>query len=298
MIILVNIAGIFIFVVVITMDIKNILKTSIQKTGKKSLSYSRRICNIHFIQNLERDGLIFGTKERQMLIHTTKSNENLYIHYPGKEVTRNKPQPWDFRPVIYRQEENEPLKPLSFGAIWAAIFENINKISDKDYIRSLAMVFYRMAFMIDHKQKANYLQKCRNIQNKKTECIEDRQLGEVFLYEPNQSILDFLGEHSWAGMSLEAFLYYNDLLLWNEDCKYYYRSLDKKQSTKKDGKIRAIPWINKTGRINTALTHIKILGYFTGDITLDEIFDGFAKSRGVSAADDKQLEKILKGYFN
>ncbi|MBA7669392.1 hypothetical protein ES703_77522 [subsurface metagenome] len=69
-------------------DLKNTLGCKIQKAGKRAPVTTSRIANIQWIQNLERKGLSYGKKERQLLMHTTSAGEKIFIQYPGKESIR------------------------------------------------------------------------------------------------------------------------------------------------------------------------------------------------------------------
>jgi len=89
-------------------------------------------------------------------------------------------------------------------------------------------------------------------------------------------------------MSFEGFLFYNELLVWNEDCKYYYRNYH----VRNDGK-----WISTTGRVNTLLSHIRILGYILNEVRLSDIFDGFAKQQGISPATNDEVTRICAQYI-
>jgi hypothetical protein len=80
-------------------------------------------------------------------------------------------------------------------------------------------------------------------------------------------------------MSLEAFLFYNELLVWNEDCKYHYKDTD---------------W--KKGRVNTLLSHIRILGYMLEEVRLSDIFDGFARQQGISPASNDEVIRTCINY--
>lgn len=57
--------------------------------------------------------------------------------------------------------------------------------------------------------------------------------------------------------SIEAYLYYNDLLVQNEECKYYYRDIVENDEKK---------WNNTTGRQNTLRTHISVISFLKGEI--------------------------------
>lgn len=278
----------------ITTEIASNLETTIQSAGKTAPVAQRRISNIQWIENLPRKGLSYGKKEKQLLIHTTADEEMIFIHYPGKESVGQKP--WDFRPELYYKKNNNRHESMSFGSIWATIFETASSLTQKDrkdVLRVLAALFYRMAFMLDHIQGDNtFNTKERDVLYKGSEPKFSRErkvkLPALFKWQSPQGLLPYLNNACprWGNMSLEAFLFYNELLVWNEDCKYYYRNY----------RIRTDEiWISKTGRVNTLLTHIRILGYMLGEVALSDVFDGFAKQRGISPASNAEVIRVCGG---
>jgi len=280
------------------------LETKIQKAGKTSPTAQLRLSNIEWIENLPRKGLSYEKKERQLLMHTTHSGERIFIQYPGKESrTYNRKKetairPWDFRPILYTPRNNRPHEDMSFGAMWATIFETADRImgkNKKEILRMLAALLYRMAFMLDHTQLKTFNTQCRDISYKKNGKIKlsgetRKKLPTLLKYEPNQQVLDYIAKKCphWGKMSFEGFLFYNELLVWNEDCKYYYRNYH----VRDDGK-----WINSIGRVNTLLTHIRILGYILGDVLLSDIFNDFARQKGISPASDDEVILICRDFI-
>ena len=90
----------------------------------------------------------------------------------------------------------------------------------------------------------------------------------------------------WGGMSFEAFLHFNDLLAWNEDCKYLYRMQQMNLDT----------WIRDTGRVNTLLTHLSIIGYLSGKIPFSQVCMKFARGKGVAPANRDEIIRVCNGY--
>jgi len=277
--------------------IKKILKTEIQNTRENNESSKKRKFNINWIENLPRTNLNYQIKENQILITDTKTEE-VSIQYPGKEsaLTREKPKPWDFRPVILEKATNNYINNInSFVQIWGELFEILESTKNKESynIRVLATLFYRMAFMLDHKL-------CTLKQKTRIRCItplDNIVKNEIFVelnpwyrYEPSEIILKQLSKTMpfIGGISLKAFLYYNDLLAWNEDCKYYYRN-----RTEKQGK-----WIGPTGRINNLLTHVAIIGLVLGDIKLQNILGRFTRTRGVSPPINEEIITLCNNFIH
>ena len=279
-------------------QIRSNLSTTIQSAGKRPLSGQRRESNIEWIENLPREGLSYGQRERQILMHTTALGEKIFIQYPGKETVRSTPRPWDFRPELYLPENSARYENMSFGDIWAIVFETAAKLSgnNKDqFLRVFATLFYRMAFMLDHIETPTFNTRERDViygHRNEPEFSEEREveLPKLLKYDPNQEALEYLSNACpmWGSMSVEAFLFYNELLVWNEDCKYYYRNYRTREKQ---------TWIGTTGRVNTLLTHIHILGYMLGDVHLSDIFDGFAKQKGISPASKDKVIRICRDFI-
>ncbi len=284
------------------------LKTEIQKAGKTSPTMKPRLSNIQWIRNLPRKGLSYQKKERQLLIHTTDIGEKIFIQYPGKESrkfikngkTRKRTaiRPWDFRPILYTSRNDDRHEDMSFGMMWATIFETADRIrgkNKKEILRTFGTLLYRMAFMLDHVKVETFKTVERDVKYRKSGKINysngrEKKLPMLFKYKPNKEVLNYIAEECprWGEMSLEGFLFYNELLVWNEDCKYYYRNYH----VRKDAK-----WIGSTGRVNTLLSHIRIFGYMLGDVPLSDIFDGFARQRGMSPASNDEVIQICRGFI-
>lgn len=291
----------------ISTEIRSKLETKIQKPGKKSESTQLRMANIRWIEYLSREELSYDKKEIQLLIHTTQLGERVFIQYPGKEsrkYTKNAKErketairPWDFRPELYHPETNRRHKNMSFADFWAAVFESAEeliKTNKKEILRLFATLLYRMAFMLDHIKVDTFRTQERDViyekdKEPKFSSEREKELPGLFKYVPNRQVLDCITKACprWGEMSLEAFLFYNDLLVWNEDCKYYYRNYHVRDDAK---------WIASTGRVNTLLTHIRILGYILGDVPLAVIFNDFSNQRGISPASKDEVVRICLNF--
>jgi hypothetical protein len=272
------------------------LRTSLQNTSVGAESSAKRMTNIQWIVGLPREGLAFQKKTKQLLITKTDNGEEVFIQYPGKESARSEDRrrPWDFFPRV--RKDNEFGSDLDFQAIWDILFEGLQPLISKsrEWASILATVFYRMAFMNDHvigmeqlRTKVRYL----SYDNTGREHVVEEKTGLVnpwYRYSPKKEIIDRITEivPLWGGMSFEAFLHYNDLLAWNEDCKYFYRM----QQTDPRG------WIRQTGRVNTLLTHVSIIGYVSGEIRFSEVCVKFARGKGVAPATRDEILRVCGGY--
>lgn len=279
------------------------LKTNLQKPGKNSESYPKRLHNINWIKELDRTGLSYGDKEKQLIIVTPEPNTEILIQYPGKESVLNPEEPddcrpWDFRPKVFYRDKNSYCADLAFVTLWENFEQQFSIIKERDALRILSILLYRMAFMIDHR---------KTVENKLTVRYFDREhlLKETtedfnpwLMYSPPKETVQYLNQHmpKICGMSCEAFLYYIELLTWNEDCKYYYRKIVETaaKAPRGDGQERAIAWINGTGRVNTLLTIINFIGVLLGEVKMSGLFAKFA-FYGVAGVTDDDISRICKG---
>ena len=273
-------------------EILKMLQTPIQKDGKTSPVTPKRQTNIDWIQNLPRTGLTYKKKEKQTLIYSTRSGEKLFIQYPGKESARKdeKKRPWDFRPRLYSRQDAKHHFDMTFGDMLRVICDTadaLDKKGKREILRIFAALLYRMAFMLDHVQINTFDTIERNVIHENTLSSKRMvRLPKIFKYQPNKKIIDFIAKQRprWGNMSFEGFVFYYELLVWNEDCKYYYRNHYIKKNKE---------WINDKGRVNTLLTGIRILGYLLADISLPDLLNGF--SMGISPAKPDEIIRICGG---
>jgi hypothetical protein len=271
-------------------------KTNIVTLSSSSIITKKRLANIKWIVELDRRDLYFEDRERMLLFHSTACGEDIYIQYPGKESIREneKKRPWDFKPIIFINKEKQ--KDFSFYDIWNILFKMALELKedDKYLLRILASIFYRMAFYIDHVESTD-LKDINSFLKVRNDVVSDSQKPEVtnknlYYYKPNSTIIEVLSSHfkDLNGISLEAFLYMNDLLAWNEDCKYYYRDI---VLPNLNSKI----WTKRTGRINNLLTHISVIGLILEEIPFSGIMQKL--QRGTAAATSTEIRNICKPFI-
>lgn len=271
------------------MDFKENLKTNISRELKRK-SIEKRMFNIEALSNIHRDGLEFGKKERMLLLYETAYGEKIYIQYPGKESKSNKKsniRPWDFRPKMILADGNY-LKDLSFKDIWDDLIQQHEL--ECEVINILAAVFFRMALMIDVKKEEDYYEYTDIDSESKLKIGVGEEKLSWYKYSIDREVLRYLEEMIGGirGVSVEAYLYYNYLLVLNEDCKYYYR--DKYVKDKK--------WESNVGMYNTLLTHIEVIGYLQGNIKFSEIMNKFQNGRGVAPATQDLVCKITDNIIS
>ena len=267
------------------MPINPILHTSVKRAGKRSPLTPVRLANISWVKSLDRTGLSYEHKEAMLDLHVTSAGETISIQYPGKESdsTRKSVFEFDFRPKV-RFADGRYSEDLTFFQIWEALLNNMPSSPEGRAV--IGVIFYRMAFMVDY---VNHSPLELNSLHEPV-CMEVPSAGYLGLdYE---SLKPFLGEFSygktWAGMSLEAFLRYNDLLALNEDVKYWYRATT---LGGKDWKADAV------GRVNTMLTHLTVIGFQSQKIHFASLIERFSRSKGVCPANKDEAISICAPYL-
>lgn len=278
------------------MVVRSMERLEIQGNGKTLNASARRKINLDFIKNLPLEGLEFEKKEKMLFLYQTASKEDIYLQYPGKESVREtNPNIHDFRPKIYINGKKG--EDLSFGAVWESFFDllKIHSVKDKDFLIAidyLITLFYKSAYLMDFIEYKNPSIPSAFIEDGKFQGFnKERYQSPILLYniELHKEMLTFVQEKigNLSGMSVEAFILYNDILGWNEDFKYYMKEVEKGNE-----------WANATGKPNTLLTHISILGYIRGEFKMSDILNRFVRSRGVSAPTSAELRKLFEDYIN
>lgn len=290
------------------------LATTLQKAGKRQDWTKRRRANIEWLQRLDRQGLAYGKLERRILMRCTPSGEKIYFQYPGKESALLKangskalsPKPWDARPKLLLPD-GTTIKDLSFGELWRQVRAVLEVSEDaQEDAAILATVFYRMAFMLDHRpsdgptspehyecdKEGNFLRSVKEA------------TGPFEIYSPPPNVLKHFEPHfnTVGGPSMEAYLVYNDLLAWNEDSKYFgHESPAKRQKREAAGLAKQDPrdsWsANQAGRVNTCLSHVGVLGYHRGIYTVEDLLGIGALTGGVYAPKPEVALKICAPYL-
>lgn len=257
------------------------LQTYISKTKPYEVTKVSKFENIETFNNLDRTGLQYNVKERRILIYESQKNEKIFFQYPGKESVRESGSqfPLDGRPML--QLQNGTIIPdMDFKKIWD-IIDNVGKDHHID-MDLVATIFLKIAYMLDYKRfEKDYPFEDIDIAtgqvvNSGTIKLKLNTLNidEDVLYTLNDR-LSFSRE---IGISLEGFLYYNDLLAQNEDCKYTYKA-----------RIAGETPNIKTGRINTCLSHLSIIAHIRGKMGISELINMFQRGRGVAPLQNKKI---------
>lgn len=271
----------------------------VQSNGKTSKASERRRTNISFIERLPLKDLAFEKREMMLFLYETNAKEQICLQYPGKESKETKRRkninPRDFRPKVIKNGVYG--RDLSFGEVWGSFFDLLKKhtIKDNDFLKAidyLIILLYKSAYLMNFKEYKTLSLKVSIVEEgliKEPKVV--KLYAPVLLYniEMHKEMISFIQNKigNLCGMSVEAFILYNDILGWNEDYKYYQKGLTKGKE-----------WSNGTGKPNTLLTHISILGYIRGEFKMTDILNRFVRTRGVSAPTGKELEKLFEDYIN
>lgn len=286
----------------------------------KNSALPKRLCNISFITEIPREGLLFSSIENQLLISSFTSDESLSyvaeaslevpseiltIQYPGKEsIDTRMAKILDFRPKLFITSENQYLNDLSFQNIWDLLFSIFTSSNSSSRLLELvAYEFYRIAFMIDYKRIPSGTPfQVTSLQTNSTSVFKSS--FDFYMYTPTPWVMSEIKSYlpNIAGVSWEAFFTYNDLLALNEDCKYHYIKLTQMLNTGhsyEESYSEATKHIKKgVGRTNTLLTHIHLLAVILNESSLTRLLQSFVRGRGVAPMTLRDLNAFLSNYLN
>ena len=221
--------------------------------------------NIQNFNSLMRKGLENSRLECRLLLYETLAGEKVYIQYPGIESLRKeKNYPYDFKPIL-QKADGSYLNDMDFNKIWDIIDTlGRNHLSDIDI---LATIFVRMAFMLEYHR---YQKECRieTVDIAANRVVQSDKIKFTWnaLYLDVDVIETLNDRFKIEEISLEGFLYYNDLLAQNEDCKYKYLKGDK--------------WNIKMGRINNCLSHLTVISYIRKCSSISNLISRFKRGVG------------------
>ena len=246
----------------------------------------KRKLNINAFSALSRENLEFRRLERRLYIYSTSAGEKIWIQYPGKETLTGKP--WDFRPKMYMQSTSQHMPDLAFPDIWDDLADI--HTGNPEALQVLAAVLFRMAYMEGYSKETKVC-KFEDVNVETGEVVNCGEI-EITFYAPkfDEEIISSLQSEigSIRGASLEAYLLYNDLLVQNEDCKYYYRDTYEKE----------VEWNSALGRRNTLLTHLSVIEYIQGSVKFSAIMNRFQRGRGVAPIKLGSISSITGGIIN
>ena len=214
----------------------------------------------------EAMGWAVGTWEDKMY-HTIweKGDYKIVFGKPGKESTRDSGytgvelNPHDMRPEIFYKNINLNLA-ATFGNVIGDL-EDVAKV-DKYCVELLAVLFFRSAFLLDHKEQ------------------KDATGNRIYRYAPNQEVVSYISEKipEMYNLPPEVFLQYLDAIALNEDVKYNHKGKDLSK--------------DKTGGNNNYRTYVMVTAVITGDLPISSIAKLLLRSN-VSPISNKDALAIL-----
>jgi hypothetical protein len=226
-------------------------------------------------------------KPRKNIVAKITNGKEAYFLKPGKETLRKTPNVHDMFPNV-----SNDFDKWAFEQIW----EYLIKISiiQQAAFKQILVLLYRLCFYTDHELINNKLR-----------------------YKPSAQILEYINnlekfvlkagfqeKFKTSEAGLLEFLYFVDLLAWNEDVKYH-NSENKADFTGKYGK--------NVGRVNTILTLISapiLISKFINNILestkakniidvklITNTIQKFTKTRGLCILSKLDLIKFLQPYL-
>lgn len=246
-------------------EVRNRIRTTISTQTPYRATERQKRENIESFNLLPRDDLENGVTEKRILLYETQHGEKLYMQYPGIESTREggRNYPLDARPIL-QKENGSYAADMDFKKIWDIIdIIGRNHKADTDI---LATIFLRIAYMIGYEHnEQEYL--CETIDIQTGNVLNSESIPFVWnSLKIDEDVLETLNDRFGLldGISLEGFLYYNDLLAQNEDCKYSY--------------LQGTRWGITTGRINNCLSHLTVISHIRGHIGISKLIDSFQRT--------------------
>ena len=230
-----------------------------------------------------------GTFENQVktIVFKLNNGKEVYFLKPGKETLRKTPNVHDMLPCVAQDFDK-----WAFEQIW----EYLIKISiiQQATFKKVLVLLYRLCYYADHELVNNKLR-----------------------YQPSKQIIEYINnlekfvlkdgfreKFKTSEVDLLEFLYFIDLLAWNEDIKYHSNKskADFTEQSKKN-----------VGRVNTVLTIISapiLISQFINNIIENTKTNGvidvklitttiqkFTKTRGLCILSNPQLLEFLQPYL-
>lgn len=268
------------------------LRAALRATHSKSMIYrkgvkTRRKENIEAFLAIDRTGLRHESIEQRILLYTTLQDEKIFIQLPGKESERSTPMPYDFRPKIECADGSQT-SDATFEDIWE-VLEKIGRIHN-GYLCYVAALFFRMGYMYDYIKTHSYYD-CSTLQMEEGRVFNIQSCTplELSWYHINLSENVWHTLNSCIGnvaispkqrISFEAFIKYMDLLLQNEDCKYYY----KKAILGGDESYNLA-----NGRASTCNSGLFVIDYLKGRNSFSTLLGGFKYGVAKYSPDDYHI---------
>lgn len=229
--------------------------------------------------------LEYNVKEERIELFHTAAGETISIQYPGKESTESgaKNRPYDFRPKI-QTPDGTILRDFVFKDMWSLV-ENLNA-SHPDMLKVLAALFFQLGRMTSHhtvteNYTCNIIDTFNNVisSTNRTLTWNKLALSDDILESLNFFIPTVQIDES-TSISIEAFLYFFDMVLQNEDSKYYYK---KRNLT--------------SGRIQTSDSMLLLVSHFRGHTSLSTLLQRYVSGFGVGKCLSSEIEPATDGLI-
>lgn len=250
----------------ITMDeVRNRVHTIIPLEAPYRQFERQKLENINSFDSLPRVGLMSGETECRILLYETLVGERVFMQYPGIESTREGRRQYalDARPVLQKADGSYS-EDMDFKRIWD-IIDRVGQDHRAD-IDILATIFLKIAYMIDYRHnEGEYFSEIIDVETDSV--LSSRNMHFIWnSLDIDLDVLETLNDcfGPQNGISLEGFLYYNDLLAQNEDCKYHY--------------LQGDSWNKTAGRINNCLSHLTVISHIRGAIGISKLIDSFQRT--------------------
>lgn len=241
-------------------------------------------------EDIQQNELVYGEKERRIEIYTTSEKERIFIQYPGVYSRPNKngkvAVPFDFRPVAILGN-NGKARDMDFEDIWRILQRFIE--GHRNLMGIINTLLFKMGRMQGYHLSRDKVYETEIVTADGVVHKSDTVNLSLYkmLFQDRQVIdsLNYLAESIDAGdgekMSLEAFLYYLELLLQIEDCKY---NRNKVESDK--------------GRIPSSDSLMIISSYSNHQIDLANMLMRFVRYRGIARCETKEYPMTTNGIVS
>lgn len=255
-----------------------------------SVALERRKSNIEAFTQLvghaiQENTLLYSQTEERLELFYTQHGECICIQYPGRESANSgdKMRRYDFRPKIISRD-GELIRDMAFVDMWSVV-EKIN-IRHHDILNSLAALFFRLGRMLDHVETAGtYNTKLIAMDGSISQGVPRQLRWNMLVLDEDviESLNYNIGEiqiDDGNMISFEAFIYFFDLLMQNEDCKYY----DKKGDY-------------SSGRITTSDSMLLLSSYLNGKTALATLLQRYVSGFGVAKCKTSEIQPATGGLI-
>lgn len=215
------------------------------------------------------ENLSFGKNEMRLDLYKTQAGETISIQFPGKESAladeTGKRRKYDFRPKVITKDGKE-LPDLNFYEMWS-IVEKIDK-NHHDVLSVVATLFFNQGRMLVHEKIKEQYKTYKVCGGNITEgdCYE-LELYKIMIPSDTLKSLNYNAKKIYIddiAITYEAFLYFFELILQNEDCKYYDIKGDL-----------------SSGRISTSDSMMLLCSYLNNGISIATLLQRYVSGRGI-----------------